>query len=143
MSQKSSSNLNLPLSGWGRYPLVKSHLQRPEKISYFTDIIEEFTGEAILARGAGRSYGDAALNPECTVLTERLNRMLAFDGQTGILYCEAGVTIQEILEVFVPRGGFQRSPQGRNLLLWVAQLLLTFTVKITIRIVLFLATYAE
>ncbi|HEY9844609.1 MAG TPA: FAD-binding oxidoreductase, partial [Candidatus Caenarcaniphilales bacterium] len=107
MSSKSSSVLESPLSGWGRYPVVKSYLQRPEKVSSFTKTIEELKDRTVLARGAGRSYGDAALNPEGhTILTERLNRMLAFNEQTGILYCEAGVTIAEILEVFVPRGWF-------------------------------------
>ncbi|PSO54438.1 MAG: FAD-binding oxidoreductase [Cyanobacteria bacterium QH_1_48_107] len=115
MSPKSSSVLGLPLSGWGRYPVVKSYLQRPEKISSFTDtnIIQESENGTVLARGAGRSYGDAALNPRgTTVLTERLNRMLAFDEKTGILCCEAGVTIKEILEIFVPRGWFPAVTPG-------------------------------
>jgi FAD/FMN-containing dehydrogenase len=62
------------------------------------------SGSAI-ARGLGRSYGDASFNSSgCTVLTERLNRFLDFDPSTGALECEAGVTIGEILEHFIPRG---------------------------------------
>jgi FAD/FMN-containing dehydrogenase len=38
--------------------------------------------------------------------------MLAFDEQTGILSCEAGVAIKEILEVFVPRGWFPAVTPG-------------------------------
>lgn len=101
------------LSGWGRYPVVKSSLQRPEKVSSIAEIIQKSKDKTVLARGAGRSYGDAALNPKGdTVLTERLNRMLAFNEQTGILCCEAGVTIKEILEVFVPRGWFPSVTPG-------------------------------
>ncbi len=101
------------LSGWGRYPVVKTYLQRPEKISSFKDIIQESQDGTVLPKGAGRSYGDAALTPKgFTVITERLNRMLAFDQQTGVLCCEAGVTIEEILEVFVPRGWFPAVTPG-------------------------------
>jgi FAD/FMN-containing dehydrogenase len=39
-------------------------------------------------------------------LTDRLNRMLAFDPETGVLRAEAGVRLREVLEAFVPRGWF-------------------------------------
>lgn len=95
------------LNGWGRYPTVESRVERPEKWSTVHSQVEE-NGEPLLARGAGRSYGDASLlNSEGkTLLTDRLNRMLAFDSDTGVLRAEAGVRLREILEVFVPRGWF-------------------------------------
>lgn len=93
------------LTGWGRYPVIECYSQRPEKIATVTDVIKNNTSN--LPRGMGRSYGDASLNPQgVTILMQRLNRMLAFDNQTGILKCEAGVTLKEILDVFVPRGWF-------------------------------------
>ena len=62
---------------------------------------------SLIARGAGRSYGDAALNGAgWTVLTEQLNRVLAFDNRTGVLRCEAGMRLGEILDLFVPQGWF-------------------------------------
>lgn len=94
------------LSGWGRHPTVESKSMRPEKRSVLKPLVE---GEnaTLLARGAGRSYGDAALNKNgMTVLTDRLDRMLAFDSDEGVLRAEAGVRLREILEVFVPRGWF-------------------------------------
>jgi len=76
---------------------------RPERIQ---EVIPRAPGPFI-ARGQGRSYGDAALLKEGTVvLTERLNRLLSFDEETGILRAEAGVTIADLLETFVPRGWF-------------------------------------
>ncbi|MCB1135365.1 MAG: FAD-binding oxidoreductase, partial [Chlamydiia bacterium] len=64
-------------------------------------------GSSIIPRGLGRSYGDATLNSAGHVLlTERLNRFLAFDPDTGILRAEAGVTLEDVLDVFVPRGWF-------------------------------------
>lgn len=94
------------LSGWGRHPVVESRVVRPETRSQLRAVLEA-TSEPVLAHGAGRSYGDAALNPRgLTILTERLNRMIAFDPETGRLRCEAGVRLGEILDVFVPRGWF-------------------------------------
>lgn len=94
------------LSGWGRYPTVESQSLRPEKRKSLKSLIEDRRAK-LLARGAGRSYGDAALNTDgTTVLTDRLNRMLAFDADEGVLRAEAGVRLREILEVFVPRGWF-------------------------------------
>ena len=100
-------SLSKPLSGWGRYPVIQSYLQRPEKISSCQKIFQESGDTSVIPRGNGRSYGDAALNAVGnTILTERLNRMLSFDEQKGILRCEAGVTMKEILETFIPRGWF-------------------------------------
>lgn len=107
MNSPYSSVLETNLSGWGRYPVIKSYLQRPEKMALVDNIIRESESTCLLTRGLGRSYGDASLNSQgITMLTERLNRMLSFNEETGVLCCEAGVTIAEILEVFVPRGWF-------------------------------------
>lgn len=93
------------LSGWGRYPVTECNLQRPEKIATVTNILQNTNSS--LARGMGRSYGDASANTQgMTILMERLNRMLAFDFNRGVLKCEGGVTLKEITEVFVSRGWF-------------------------------------
>lgn len=64
-------------------------------------------GGAVLPRGAGRAYGDAALLDAGTVVwTTRLNRLLALDDTSGILHAEAGVTLDEVLRVSLPRGWF-------------------------------------
>jgi len=69
-------------------------------------LIEQLGSQtSLIGRGLGRSYGDAACNPEgVTILTERLNRLLAFDQATGVLKAEAGVSFGDLLEIFVPRG---------------------------------------
>jgi decaprenylphospho-beta-D-ribofuranose 2-oxidase len=116
MNSDSVSFLKLPLSGWGRYPVMNSYLQRPEKASAVAALVQrakqvkqaqKAESGTVLGRGAGRSYGDAALNPHgATILTERLHRLLDFNEQTGVLRCEAGVSFKELLEIFVPRGWF-------------------------------------
>ncbi|BAW80571.1 FAD linked oxidase domain-containing protein [Candidatus Nitrosoglobus terrae] len=68
---------------------------------------------SLICRGQGRSYGDAAISSQGQVmLSERLNRFLAFDDSTGILTAEAGATLAEILETFVPRGWFPAVTPG-------------------------------
>jgi FAD/FMN-containing dehydrogenase len=89
------------LSGWGRYPRVRAEVVRPEYVS----AVDVTRWRRVLARGLGRSYGDAALSKEGVVLlTERLNRLLDFDERTGVLRAEAGVTLADLLTVFAPRG---------------------------------------
>ena len=90
------------LTGWGRWPSSSTRLVRPER---FRDL-RPVKGPQI-ARGQGRAYGDAATNSEgVAILTERLNRLVSFDPATGILRAEAGATLREIIQVFLPQGWF-------------------------------------
>lgn len=55
--------------------------------------------------GMGRSYGDVCLNPGGTLWNMAgLDRFIAFDAQSGVLTCEAGVLLRDIQRLFVPRG---------------------------------------
>lgn len=102
------SVLNGPLSGWGRYPVQQCDQRRPER---FSGLLDDRAPR--IARGQGRSYGDAALNDEGLVLlTERINRLLQFDESRGVLRAEAGVTLAELLRVLVPRGWFPKVTPG-------------------------------
>jgi FAD/FMN-containing dehydrogenase len=66
-----------------------------------------YSVKSALARGLGKSYGDAAVNPlGLTVLMERLNRILSFDNKQGVVQCEAGVTIADLIHTFLPQGWF-------------------------------------
>ena len=61
----------------------------------------------MLAYGRGRSYGDVCLNNGGVLLhTSGLDRWISFDRITGVLRCEAGVTLREILALVVPQGWF-------------------------------------
>lgn len=65
------------------------------------------TAASLLPFGNGRSYGDSCLNNNGMLLDTRgLNRFIAFDTAQGILRCEAGVLLSDILEHSVPRGWF-------------------------------------
>jgi len=95
-----------PLAGWGRYPTYLSEVYRPETRAELSEIVASESHQ-LLPRGAGRAYGDAALNaPGRLIDLTRLNRMLSFYPETGILRCEAGVTFSDIIDTFLPRGFF-------------------------------------
>jgi len=97
-----------PLSGWGRYPVQECELKRPER---YAGLFEEHAPR--IARGQGRSYGDAALNGDGLVLlTERVNRLLKFDSERGVLHAESGVTLAELMRCLVPQGWFPRVTPG-------------------------------
>lgn len=64
-------------------------------------------GKTVLPYGNGRSYGDSCLNTGGVLIDCRgLDRFISFDGDTGVLRCEAGVLLADILDVAVPRGWF-------------------------------------
>lgn len=97
------------LSGWGRYPRSYADIARPERRFEVAEAFRQSreNGGSVIARGSGLAYGDAALNAGGRViLMSRLNRFLAFDREKGIITCEAGVTLGEILDVCVPCGWF-------------------------------------
>jgi FAD/FMN-containing dehydrogenase len=90
------------LSGWGRYPIGVAALTRPELYREFVP-----SPQPEIVRGQGRSYGDATLNRDGRVtLSERINRFLDFNPDTGLLRAEAGLTLAEVLKVIVPHGWF-------------------------------------
>lgn len=90
------------LSGWGNVPSAICRCLRPEKIREMDALIHQ--SNTLLARGAGKSYGDAALNPDAVILTERLDRFITFDAGTGTVQAQAGVTLAKLMEVSIPRG---------------------------------------
>lgn len=61
-----------------------------------------------LAYGNGRSYGDSCLNDGGALILGRqgLGRILAFDRESGLVTCEAGVLLNDLLERVVPAGWF-------------------------------------
>ncbi len=60
-----------------------------------------------LAYGNGRSYGDSCLNDGGTLIeARRLDRIIAFDDETGLITCEAGVLLDSLLKRVVPHGWF-------------------------------------
>ncbi|MCM2131855.1 FAD-binding oxidoreductase [Larsenimonas rhizosphaerae] len=58
-----------------------------------------------IAHGMGRSYGDVCLNGGGAIWQMRgLDRLISFDQGSGRLRCEAGVLLQDIQRLMIPRG---------------------------------------
>lgn len=94
----------MKLSGWGRYPWVEV---LPEEPRTDTEICAHLAcAPSLIARGNGRSYGDAALNESCVLDMRHMSRLVAFDEGSGFMVCEAGVLLSDLVALFVPRGWF-------------------------------------
>ncbi len=71
------------------------------------EILKAAAPGSLLPYGLGRSYGDSCLNDGRTLIDcRRLNRILGFDESTGMIRCESGVSLSDILDVFLPKGWF-------------------------------------
>jgi FAD/FMN-containing dehydrogenase len=94
------------MGSWGRLPFDEA-ARIIERDWRFEDL-PEFAGiDSALPYGCGRSYGDSCINSHASqISTKRLNRFIRFDTKQGILHAEAGLTLDEILQVIIPRGWF-------------------------------------
>jgi FAD/FMN-containing dehydrogenase len=91
---------------WGRYPHVQHTRVVPVSWRSAPPELATIPGN-LLPFACGRSYGDSCLNDHGTLLdVTGLDRFISFDESRGILRCEAGVTLAEILALTVPRGWF-------------------------------------
>ncbi|HEY6901106.1 MAG TPA: FAD-binding oxidoreductase [Puia sp.] len=90
------------LAGWGNYPVIESFTLNPRSEE---DVRSDVATDSLVPRGLGRSYGDQAVNDgRYVAVCTRLNHFLNFDEKEGILECEAGVSLEEIINTFVPKG---------------------------------------
>ena len=94
-----------PLSGWGRYPVAACRTVTPATRADAADVPAD-RSTPLIARGNGRSYGDASLGSGLTLETRKTDRVLAFSPDTGVLRCEGGLMLADLIESFVPRGFF-------------------------------------
>lgn len=85
------------LTGWGRALSATCDIARPERAAHVSATAP--------AMGNRRSYGDAPLNDGGTITDmTRLDRILGFDEETGVLDVEAGVCLGVLADLFAPRG---------------------------------------
>ena len=94
------------VKSWGHYPHIAP--KAVESVRLLTDLpdLSKLEG-SVLPYACGRSYGDSCMNEGNTSLDMSfLKNFLGFDPETGLLKCEAGVTLAEIIEVMLPQGWF-------------------------------------
>ncbi len=102
---------------WGRYPRL--YPAAVWRLHWRGEALPSVPPEmSLLPRGYGRSYGDCCLNEGGLLLdVTGLDRFLAFDPEQGLLRCEAGISMAEILSFALPRGYFVPVTPGTK---WVS-----------------------
>lgn len=101
---------------WGRYPEHTPkeviRLAWREELPNFAD----YDG-TLLPFGYGKSYGDSCQNSGGIIIdTKGMNKILAFNEDTGIIKCESGVTLADVLNFALPKGWFLASTPGTKLI---------------------------
>lgn len=92
------------LYSWGRYPRTISSLEIPATSDGAVELINS-SNASITPRGLGRSYGDSSVG-DIAIASDFLDSFISFNPDTGVLNCQSGVSLDEILKVFVPKGWF-------------------------------------
>ena len=97
------------ISNWGNYPSVETE----ELVTTDNIKLKEFiiSSETLIARGNGRSYGDASLSKRVFSTLTR-NKIRSFDEDLGIIDCESGVLLSDILAQIIPKGWFLEATPG-------------------------------
>lgn len=89
---------------WGRLNAARpTQVYRPQWI----DEIIPPAHDTYLCYGKGRSYGDSCLTSTGSMIDmSMLSRLIDFNTETGVVVCESGLTIDELLRVCIPKGWF-------------------------------------
>lgn len=91
------------LTNWNNYPLKEVLLETPLFEREFNSMLSSNT--SFIVRGNGRCYGDASLYSK-VVSSVKLNRILAFDPERGIVKCQSGILLSDIINFILPQGWF-------------------------------------
>ena len=95
-----------PISGWGRTTPTTTAVGRPLDEAALEVAVRSTRG-GVIARGLGRSYGDAA---QCTggmtIETADLSSIGELDRESGTIEVGAGVSLHELMRHIIPAGFF-------------------------------------
>jgi decaprenylphospho-beta-D-ribofuranose 2-oxidase len=95
------------LCGWGRTASSRCRVLRPRGVEEVLDALAgpRAASSGVIARGAGRSYGDAAQNDGGEVLDMTgLDRVLSIDGEQMRITAQAGATIAQLMARLAAHG---------------------------------------
>ena len=95
------------LRGWGMANHARSWVYRPRNEDEAAEAILDARrrGLTVGHRGAGQSYGDAALNEGGAILmSEGLDEILEFDTERGLVRAQSGTSIEALWKTGLPHG---------------------------------------
>jgi decaprenylphospho-beta-D-ribofuranose 2-oxidase len=93
------------LSGWGRTAPSRARVRRVASVDEVSAVLAAPAWGGVIARGAGRSYGDAAQIAGGTVLDMRaLDRVLAIDRTRMEVRAQAGISYASLLTRLADEG---------------------------------------
>jgi decaprenylphospho-beta-D-ribofuranose 2-oxidase len=95
------------LAGWGRTSPSVATVHPAGDDADLCQLVRGAGPRGVLARGLGRSYGDAAQNGGGVVvdMTPR-RRVLSVDTDAGLVSVEAGASLDQLMRLLLPRGLF-------------------------------------
>jgi decaprenylphospho-beta-D-ribofuranose 2-oxidase len=106
-ARQSRVGVERSLSGWGRTTRSRCRVFRPRGVQDVLDALasHECPGTGVIARGAGRSYGDAAQNDGGDVLDMTgLDRIVSIDAERGLITAQAGATVAQLMARLASHG---------------------------------------
>jgi FAD/FMN-containing dehydrogenase len=89
------------ITNWNNFPVVEA---KEISFDFQKDLVVKLAHSSI-PHGNGRCYGDASLYSD-VINTLRFDKVLAFDEHAGIITCQSGVLLSDLLQIIVPRGWF-------------------------------------
>ncbi|MFJ9321655.1 FAD-binding protein [Streptomyces globisporus] len=93
------------LTGWGRTAPTTAVRFRPRGYGEAAAVVRGRGSRGVIARGLGRSPGDAAQNAGGSVLDlSGLARIGGVDAAAGVVRCDAGVSLERLVRVLLPLG---------------------------------------
>jgi len=107
MSRREPRAGRVLLSGWGRTAPTAADFEIPRDPEAVDALIEHSGRRGIVARGLGRSYGDAAQNAGGAVIdATALAAVRSVDLEQGVIRVEAGMSLDAMMRMLVPMGWF-------------------------------------
>ena len=104
------------LTGWGRTAPTLATVVATDDTDELDALLEHSGKRGLVARGLGRSYGDAAQNAGGTVIdTTALARIRDIDLQRGLVRIDAGVSLDTLMRLLLPLGWFVPVTPGTRL----------------------------